>query len=304
MSAPAADARGAFEDTLARIAWAVSTGDRAAFLDCHAPGARWIDDAGGRASPAAWFDAWCATPVAPGHQLWMDNVLVTVDGSQARVEAYLMTPYFGQTMVPATLVLSAVSVEDRFVETEGRWLLASRQVNGWRMPKTPESGPAVARLSPAVADWSVPAAVDRIAVLDLYADYAWALDTGQIDAFLGLLTPDVVMSDPGGHYEGHAQVRAFLDELHGHNHSFPGRQHWIGTPWLRQVAPDRIEADVFVCVPATFANGAINLDIVGCYRDVLVRTGQGWKFRQRLILPWAGELLSAFGPYAPQEAMR
>lgn len=298
------DPRGAIEDVLARIAWAVSTGDRQAFLDCHAPDACWVDTGGGRCAPAAWFDAWCATPVAPGHQLWMDNVLVTVDGTQARAEAYLMTPYFGQTMVPATLVLSAVSVQDHFVESGGRWLLASRCVEGWTMPDGDAVRAATAPRAGVAADWRVPEARDRMAILDLYADYAWWLDTGDADAFLDLLTQDVVMSDPGGHYTGHVQVRAFLDELHGHNHSFPGRQHWIGTPWLRQVSDDTVEADVFVCVPATFAAGAINLDIVGCYRDVLVRDAGRWKFRQRLILPWTGELLAGFGRYAPVEAMR
>lgn len=306
MSGQAVDPRGAIEDTLARIAWAVSTGDRAAFLACHADDACWTDANGGRATPGAWFDAWRASPVAPGHQLWMDNVLVQFDGpGRAVASADLMTPYFGQTMVPATLVLSLTRVEDVYREVEGSWRLASRHVHGWTMPADDAMATAVRAAAPTPpAAWQVPAAADRIAILDLYADYAWALDTGDVDGFIALLAPDVVMSDPGGHYSGHGQVRAFLDELHGHNHSFPGRQHWISTPWLRQTGADQVEADVFVCVPATFANGAINLDIVGCYRDVLVRAGDRWRFRQRLILPWSGDLLAGFGRYAPVEAVR
>lgn len=289
------------EDAMARLAWAISTGDRRAFAAAHVAGATWDDGQGRSLDALAWFDGWRASPVSPGHQLWLDNVRVRREGEHGAVaSAYLMAPYFGQTMVPATLVLAVAQVEDHYVASDGGWKLAARTLAGWPFPEAP----AVPTPAPDAAEalppgWRPPPADDRAAVLDLYADYAWTLDTGDADGFVALLTPDVLMTDPGGEYRGHAQVRAFLDELHGHNHSFPGRQHWIGSPWLRQVADDRMECDVFVCVPATFAHGPINLDIVGCYQDVLVRREDGWKFAQRLILPWTGALLRGFPRYAP-----
>jgi len=39
---------------------------------------------------------------------------------------------------------------------------------------------------------------DRHAIEDLYAEYVWALDTGDVPAFLALFTPDGVFGDTAG----------------------------------------------------------------------------------------------------------
>jgi len=40
---------------------------------------------------------------------------------------------------------------------------------------------------------------DRHAIEDLYAEYVWALDSGDVPAFLTLFAPDAVFGDTAGH---------------------------------------------------------------------------------------------------------
>ena len=71
---------------------------------------------------------------------------------------------------------------------------------------------------------------DRVAIDDLLAAYAWSADRGQMEPFLELFTHDARIVDPVyGPYDGpdRAGPRRFLELMH-ENHTFPGRQHWIG----------------------------------------------------------------------------
>src|SRR5690606_19417391 len=71
---------------------------------------------------------------------------------------------------------------------------------------------------------------DRIAIQDLIARYAWALDTGDVDAFVACFTPDCVVIEEvfeePDRWEGHVGVRR-LAEHYRNAPGFPGRQHHV-----------------------------------------------------------------------------
>ena len=59
---------------------------------------------------------------------------------------------------------------------------------------------------------------DRHAIDDLYAEYVWALDTGDVPAFLALFTPDGVFGDTAGKiYKGQDAIGAYVRALTGHD---------------------------------------------------------------------------------------
>lgn len=57
-------------------------------------------------------------------------------------------------------------------------------------------------------------AEDRIAIVDLFARYAWAYDCGDADEYAAVFTPDGVMAgDTGGVAVGRAAIRAAIQEF-------------------------------------------------------------------------------------------
>src|SRR4029078_1240086 len=85
---------------------------------------------------------------------------------------------------------------------------------------------------------------DRVAIEDLYADYVWALDSGNVDAFLQLFTADGVFGDTAGNrYKGHDAIRGYVSGLAARP-EFRGRQHIISS--LRFAADgDRVGVTAF-----------------------------------------------------------
>jgi uncharacterized protein (TIGR02246 family) len=136
---------------------------------------------------------------------------------------------------------------------------------------------------------------DRIAIEDLYADYVWALDSGDVAGFLALFTDDAIFGDTAGNrYTGHDAIGRYVSGLAARP-EFRGRQHIVSS--LRfSGAGERIGVTafwhVFKWVKAT---GAKSLEVCGHSDDVLVKSAARWRFQQRLVhywndidLPWAG----------------
>lgn len=133
---------------------------------------------------------------------------------------------------------------------------------------------------------------DRVAIDDLFATYAWALDTGDVETWASLFTEDALIEDPRGGFQGSANVREFLEDLR-RNPTFPGRQHWIGQTVLEGDS-QRCRAKSFALVTALHRTGATNVHLVAWYDDVIVKTDAGWIFEQRIVRPWHGDVLQRF----------
>jgi uncharacterized protein (TIGR02246 family) len=136
---------------------------------------------------------------------------------------------------------------------------------------------------------------DRIAIEDLYADYVWALDSGDIPGFLKLFTENGVFGDTAGNrYNGQEGIRGYLKSLTSRP-EFRGRQHILSSP--RYTAKgDEIGVTafwhVFKWVKAT---GLKTVEVTGHSDDIFVKNRGRWLFSQRLVhywndvdLPWAG----------------
>jgi uncharacterized protein (TIGR02246 family) len=136
---------------------------------------------------------------------------------------------------------------------------------------------------------------DRHAIEDLYAEYVWALDSGDVPAFLALFTQDAVFGDTAGNiYKGHDAIGTYVRALTT-SAPFRGRQHIISHLRYHPSA-GRIGVKAYWLVTKwTKATGAKTVEVSGHSDDVFVHAGGQWRFAQRLVhywndtdLPWAG----------------
>jgi ketosteroid isomerase-like protein len=137
---------------------------------------------------------------------------------------------------------------------------------------------------------------DRIAIGDRLAEYAWALDTGDVDALVACFTPDAtvieeVFEEPDC-WEGHENIRCFAEHFRMVP-NFPGRQHHTsqllvtGDAW-------HCSARSFVFVTECQGEPPYVVRFTGYYDDHLVKCGGRWLFTKRIIRLWDGEVFSRF----------
>ena len=89
-----------------------------------------------------------------------------------------------------------------------------------------------------------PSIEDRLAIEDLYADYVWALDSGDLRGFLALFTDDAVFGDTAGNrYRGHTAIGEYVTKL-VNSAPFRGRQHNLSGMRFEQTG-DRIGVKAF-----------------------------------------------------------
>jgi len=149
---------------------------------------------------------------------------------------------------------------------------------------------------------------DRLAITDLIADYAWALDTGDVEALVACFTPDArmveeVFEDPDV-WEGHDGIRR-VAEHYRNAPGFPGRQHHVTQiQWFPQ-EDGSVKTRAFVFVTECHGEPPYELRFCGYYDDHVVKGGDGqWRFFRRTVRLWDGEILRNFpgkGEWVPRK---
>ncbi len=147
---------------------------------------------------------------------------------------------------------------------------------------------------------------DRIAIQDLVARYAWALDTGDIDALIACFTPDAriveeVFEDPDV-WEGHDGIRR-ISEHYRNAKGFPGRQHHT-SQLMVEGGGEAADARSFVFVTECHGEPPYLLRFTGYYQDKVVKQDGQWLFKERIIRLWDGEVLKRFpgkGEWVPRK---
>lgn len=133
---------------------------------------------------------------------------------------------------------------------------------------------------------------DYLELMDLFARYAWALDTGDIDTLMGFFTEQPWIEDPPqGRLEGRDGVRQFLwkviDRPIHHN-----RQHVV-QPRVVHGGPERCEVVSFWAVSELKGEAAAHARR-GFYTDQCVKVNGRWLFESRFVRYWLPESLPWF----------
>lgn len=178
----------------------------------------------------------------------------------------------------SNVVLGDDRVHDVVVRDDGIWRIRHRAIR--LLGLADEVGPPPG-LDAASSGWQL----DRVEIEALFADYAWAVDTADVDAVMQLFSADAVMQDPYGRFAGSGPdgVRLFFKGLFARP-EFAGRMHMVSQLVLTPMGED-YRVDSYALVPAAFPNGAVNLHLMAFYRDLVRRERGQWKFVERLVGP-------------------
>jgi 3-phenylpropionate/cinnamic acid dioxygenase small subunit len=125
---------------------------------------------------------------------------------------------------------------------------------------------------------------DRLAIEALVTEYAWLLDHRRWDDVAGLCTGDAVLKIRGREIvgqDGLAQWAEYRAQKQSRR-----TQHQMTLMRLEPIEPDLVNgtAALVLHVAKTGGSGTY-VDLVGEYRDEYVRTGAGWRFRRRTLVP-------------------
>ncbi len=137
---------------------------------------------------------------------------------------------------------------------------------------------------------------DRFAIEDLLARYAWALDTGDVDALVDCFLPDAVLIEDvfeeADHWRGHAELRRLGEHYRGVP-NFPGRQHHVTQIRIEGEGARRAVRS-FVFVSECRGEPPYLVRFAGYYEDQVVKQDGVWRFRERLVRLWDGPVLGRF----------
>lgn len=146
-------------------------------------------------------------------------------------------------------------------------------------------------------------AADRLAIHELLARYAWALDTGDEAAFLACFADDGELVwdvfDEPGRWRGPAALQRFIAYFRSRPES-AGRQHHVGNVVL-DATPDGVLSKAYVLVALRDGAGPHRLNVMGWYEDLLQQRNGRWCIARRCIRDWSGPVL---GRIAGQDGAR
>lgn len=137
---------------------------------------------------------------------------------------------------------------------------------------------------------------DRLEIQDLLTRYCTAIDTRSFELLDTVFTADGV-----GDYTASGGIRAALPELKQWLaqalSAFTVIQHMVAN-FVIEIDGDSATSSCYLFNPLGFPGDSGATDMLFCgglYRDRLVRTGQGWRIRERVI-----DMLYMHGRFPPR----
>lgn len=150
-----------------------------------------------------------------------------------------------------------------------------------------------------------PSTQDRLEVLELFARYSWALDTGDTDGYVALFAADAEATEEtrDGTIEvrkGHAEIRKLVLKFH-ERPDFPGHQHQMAQLVFDpdpDGRPDHWVVRSYAWATINHPPAPPHLHWCGHIRDVVAKVNGEWKIQAKSIMGWSGSVLSRFQPAA------
>ncbi len=125
---------------------------------------------------------------------------------------------------------------------------------------------------------------DRLAIFDLMAHYAWAIDTCDADAYVACFTANAVLSMRAVPNRGHDGIRTYVTALFARP-EFHGRQHHHNEVII-EGNDERCRVKSYSMITQRFDDGETKVMFAGHYRDVVVKQNGRWLFAERHWEPW------------------
>ena len=149
-------------------------------------------------------------------------------------------------------------------------------------------------------------AEDQFAIRDVIARYAWALDTGDVEGFVGCFCRDGVLLwdafEAPERWEGHEALRHFVNFFRDLPSS-AGRQHHV-TNTVIEAGQEGVRARSYAAVALRQGDGPHLLHVMGYYEDVFRLEDTRWRLAERIIRDWSGPVLKAFAGQTGERVAR
>jgi len=120
---------------------------------------------------------------------------------------------------------------------------------------------------------------DQLAIRELTARYNYAIDEGRVDDWVATFTPDGTFeSTLLGKHTGVEALRKFAE---GYSGAFTGRH--CTTDFVVDLDGDEAKQRCYLILVNNAGTPVVGVTAV--YEDVLRRTGDGWRFVHRKVVP-------------------
>jgi hypothetical protein len=135
---------------------------------------------------------------------------------------------------------------------------------------------------------------DELAMREVIARCAWALDTGDVEGFVECFCHDGVLLwdvfEEPDRWEGETALRQFAEFFRSQPTS-AGRQHHVSNTVFTPL-PQGARAVSYVAVALRQGAGPHLLSVMGHYEDLFRRDRGKWRLAQRTIRDWSGPVLA------------
>jgi len=126
---------------------------------------------------------------------------------------------------------------------------------------------------------------ERLGAIDLIADYAYTLESGDIDGYVDNFTPDGTLEFRSGRHQGRDAIRALVSHLYAIGQDGPGgNRHILGLPHVAGT-PDGCAAHTYVMIVSGEKGDRPPAASFGQYADLMAWSGGRWRFASRRLIP-------------------
>jgi hypothetical protein len=131
-------------------------------------------------------------------------------------------------------------------------------------------------------------AEEKMGVVNLIADYAFRVDSGDLDGYVNNFAPDGIFENPRGGHHGREAIRAAVGKLFENGGAGPTShlRHIMGIPSIHGTN-ERVRSRTYVFIPGDrpSADGKLEVytPLVGTYTDDIIKVNGEWKFERRNI---------------------
>jgi hypothetical protein len=147
---------------------------------------------------------------------------------------------------------------------------------------------------------------DELAIREVIARYAWALDTGDVEGFVACFCGDGALVweafEAPLRWQGHAALRHFATFFRDQPTS-AGRQHHV-TNTVVTACQGGARSRSYAAVALRQGDGPHALHVMGYYEDLFRQDGGQWRLAERIIRDWSGPILGAFPGQTGEGAAR
>ncbi len=134
---------------------------------------------------------------------------------------------------------------------------------------------------------------DRAAIVELFARYAWAFDTGDADVFVTLFTPNGVFDGVRQQFSGHSELRRLAEGMKAPD--YRGAQHWVGNSIFEGNSHTCTVQSM--CFAPRQVGSELAVVLVGYYIDKCIKIKGRWIFARRRFRRWTGGVLDRERPW-------